>query len=391
MVLSMVALSAASCHSHHTLAMHVSVCGALCGDPNRAADDFSGIDCATQARVAIFPAVDGTNGDGGVFSPLHQHQPIAVHCFDLTQTPLSQLFSTGTSSVGKLPLAFDDLGIPQGSVIFEVALYGPNGDAVCPDDHGSWVALGRSPTVNLNDASITSVDVALGCHLSCPDRSNVLLAVHALEDDSPIDLNLTPHITFGDIFPFEILESTAGRCEAPPSISPHGEFRDYTGELDSSHLFSTPFRSDDSATAGCVTARIDSGSGINYACLGDLTSTTATAWPIRDHVLLENVKQLGLGAANVPLAIRVLDDAGTAAVGAHVHFVGIGDSVEAEYITDSSWSQLGGKSVGATGVAIFRAAPTGQYRVDFTDGTSVIFNAGGADDQNGVTTFRIQE
>jgi hypothetical protein len=367
------------------VAIRARVCGALC-DETRAANDFTGMDCAVAARIRILPVLGS--------AVLKRAKPILDQCISFESsdnTPplhrLADLFDTGDGAAHPI-----DVGLlPNGPFVVEIALYAP-GSLPCQDGQ-PLVGLGRSGVVDLShDAG--DVMVPLGCRDACEVHRNVQVQLVSLEDDTtgvapPDDLSL------GEIFPYATFTATNGVCMQPPLSAHRGELRPFALTARGTHLDGT-WVVDHSEFDGCTVISGTTNGGPQLSCLFDAATSQATLQGFvisPDHMAAVRAFNQAADAQAGALVVRVLDpngeDANGSAIGAHVNYLLVTTVSEAEYAQDAAWTITPSNPTGTTaaglGVAVIADAPTGPYQVTFADGSTRTVNAGAADDPDTVT------
>jgi len=373
-----------ACVRSRSGAVHVGVCGKLCGgDETRDPGDFTDIDCATEARLRVY-AADGAR------PPTTGALPLVERCIDLRVqgTRLSDLF--GSPDMGQPasgPLALDPVAAQK--VVVEVGLYEPGG-APCPAD-APMVALGRSSIVDLRSQDI-DIAVPLGCHAGCQTRHSIFLEARRLEDDAP--LRLPADTVLGEIFSYEPMLSVDGTCAYPSMALPRGQFRPFAASR-TMNGFSGDYAIDPQSAAGCLAASIPapSGSGATYACLVISSLSTFTLWSVGDQQHLATLRGIAGDAGSGALVVRIFDRFHRTPVGATLTWYGSSEVGDAEYLQED-WMTIAQGSLTATGIAIVRNAPTGLYGVNYPVdptigfGDSSYFNAGGAE-PGSITTIAV--
>jgi hypothetical protein len=371
---------AGGCTQHHRFPTLVSVCGAFCGEPDRAATDYSGFDCAIAARFRLLPA------DGGL--------PFADRCVTLSGAGtdpaaprLSDLFDTGSGAAHAVNVGTT----PRAPFWTEVSLYAP-GSLPC-QDHQPLLALGRSGVVDPAHADAT-IAVPLGCRDACETHGNVQAQLLAIEDlSTPADP--IPSMSIGEIFPYGAFTATAGVCMAPPLTAQRGAYRSFAIQQSGANLDGT-WVVDHSSIDGCVVIASDANGARQLSCLSDAnTSRTTLQGYVLSAAHLDAVQTLNqsVHAQSGALVLRIIDpddaDPKGSALGARVTFGLTTTANEAEYPQDDSWVVVPptppGTTAAGSGVALFADALTGPYVVTFSDGNTVAVNAGGGDDPASVT------
>jgi hypothetical protein len=385
-VVLMVALtSVVGCARSRAISIQAAVCGALSGDSARQPNDFSGMECATAARIRFLPQ----SGDGAGLPA--EHCVMFVDPVTKAANPigLHDLFGTDRGRQGApMPLGPLDPAVP---FQVEVALYGPFSSPACGEpsmDLPPLLALGRSSVIDLQrDAS--AIPVPLGYRDACEARDAVTLSATQLETGAAV--TLPAFAGFGEIAAYEALTGTQGVCETPAGNKHHGEFRSFPVTRVGDRIMGT-FAYDRSRFAGCVAARVARPSGDQYACVGELSSKSTASVAVLTDAHVQQLIAANKGAPSGVLVIRVTDG-GVPAVGARVRYDLFEAQNEADYMQDSdfmTFMPLTGVTQAGNGVAIYTNGPTGPYTVTFPDGGTKTFHAGGADDTRSVTTVTVE-
>lgn len=372
------ALSAACSRERH-VPLQVKVCGYLCGDHSdgtRQANDFSGIACAESVRVRALDAADAST-------------VVAEQCIDLRDANMQfqDLFDDVLRPAAGRPAPL--AGLPtSGRVTFDVALYPPLGTGPCAEG-SPFAAFGRSAIVDLA-APPDTVLVPLGCHEICDVQTSMQVSMFALEDDSPLGA-LPDGSALVDIFPYEVLVSTAGSCTMAHVTQPHSELRVFPASYQGNNTFGGNFSVDSGPFAGCVAVALPG--GVN-ACVEQYSGRGFDAWIPNDaHVAaLKSIASANTAGVNGLLVVRVFDNQGNTPPDAHLFYLtGSGNPAEADYVTDATWATLdtSGNGVGSEGIAVFVDAPGGPYFVQVGSGDPFFFHAAGADDPTSITTYTV--
>ena len=367
------------CSREKHVPLRVQVCGYLCGDHSdatRQPNDFTGIACAESVRLRAVDASDPS-------------VVVAESCIDLrgVGTQFQDLFDDLVRPAPGRPVPLE--GLPRsGRVMFDVALYPPLGLDPCAPG-SPFVAFGRSAIVDLAGPP-DDVILPLGCHEICDVQTSMQVSLFALEDDMPLGTTLPGGTALVDIFPYEVLTSTAGSCTVAHVTQPHSELRFFPA-TQNGNTFAGSFSVDSGPFAGCVAVALPA--GVN-ACVEQISMRGFDAWlPTDAHVnALKNVAASNSAGVNGLLVVRVFDNLGNTPPDAHVFYLsGTGNPAEAEYVTDASWSALDGSGggVGTEGVAVFLDAPGGAYFVQLATGDPFFFHAAGADDPTSITTYTV--
>ncbi len=376
---------ACGCTRSRAISIQASVCGALSGDTARAPTDYTGMECATAARIRFLPV----SGDGTGLPAEHcvffvdpttgMANPIGLH----------DLFNSDRGRpVPPMSLGHLDPAVP---FQVELALFGPFSSPGCGEasmDAPPLLALGRSSVVDLQ-RDPGSIAVPLGYRDACESRDAVTLNGTQLENGQGIAI--PAFAGFGEIAAYEAMIGTQGVCEEPAGGKHHGEFRSFPVTRTGDRIKGV-FAYDRSRMAGCVAARVARPSGDQYACLGELTSKSTAPVAVLSDAHVTQLVAANKGAPNGPLAIRITEN-GVPAVGARVRYDFFDAQNEADYVQDAAWSSIvsrTGVTAAGGGVAIYTNAPTGRYTITFADGGTKTFNAGGADDPFSVTTVVIE-
>jgi hypothetical protein len=369
----------AACSRERHVPLQVKVCGYLCGDHSdgsRLSTDFSGIACAESVRVRALDAVDPST-------------VVAEQCLDLRNAgrQFQDLFDDLLRPADSRPAPLANLP-KSGRVTFDVALYPPLGAGPCAEG-SPFVAFGRSAIVDLA-APPDAVLVPLGCHEICDIQTSMRLSIFALEDDSPLGA-LPDGTSLVDIFPYEVLTSTAGSCTMAHVTQPHSELRQFPVTYQGNNSFAGNFSVDSGPFAGCVAVALPN--RVN-ACVEQFSGRGFDAWIPNDaHVAaLEGIASSNSAGVNGLLVVRVFDNMGNTPPDAHVFYLsGTGNPAEADYVTDSTWSTLdtSGNGVGTEGIAVFVDAPGGPYFVQVGSGDPFFFHAAGGDDPTSITTYTV--
>jgi hypothetical protein len=372
-----------ACERSRSGAVHVGVCGKLCGDETKDPRDFTDIDCATEARVRVYAA-------DTAMPPTTGAQPLTERCIDLKVqgTRLSDLF--GSPDMGQTapgPLALDPVSARK--VVVEVGLYEPGG-APCPAD-APMVALGRSSIIDLRSQDI-DIAVPLGCHAACQTGHAVALEAYHLEDNT--SQRLPSGMVLGEIFSYEPMLSVNGTCGYPSMAVPRGQFRPFAASRTATG-FNGDYAIDSQSAAGCLAVSIPapSGSGATYACLVNASLSTFKLWSVGDEQHLATLRGIAGDASSGTLVVRIYDRANGTPVGATLTWYGSAGVGDAEYLQED-WMTIKQGSLTATGIAIVRNAPTGSYGVTYPFdpqtgvGESAYFNAGGAE-PGSITTIAV--
>jgi hypothetical protein len=364
------------------MSIRAEICGALCNQPMRATNDYSGMDCAIAARIRLVADSDNST--------------LQDHCIDFrpqgTSPPalrLADLFDTGAGGAKLLALG----GAPSVPFDVEISLYAP-GSIPCNDGQ-PLVGFGTSGSTELGDNPVL---VPIGCRDACEIHSNVTVQLLAAENPATLIDPSTP-VQLGEIFPYDLFASTEGLCTFPPETAHDGEFRSFAMMQSGANLDGTwiadPYPPD--TYAGCTAMAAMVNGGRQLACVfNDNTSRATLVGFVLSASHLAAVQSFNQSqhATHGALVIRVLDTSSNSAIGARVLWSLQTNQAEAEYPPDSSWAIVPPTIVGTTaaglGAALIADAPTGPYTVQFSDGATRTVNAGGSDDVNSVTVVLVQ-
>jgi len=368
----------AGCTERHGTPLVVQVCGEMSGQSGRAPTDYGGLDCAVAARLRLMKA----DGSGSLADRCIS---LAAAGSDPSARRLSDLFDTGQGAAHPI-----EVGVaPRVPFWAEVSLYAP-GSQPCRDAQ-PLVAYGRSGRTDLNDSS-GAITVPLGVRDACETHGNVQAQLFAIEDVNSAPLP-PPSMTLGEIFPYDAFSVTAGACAAAPLSARRGYYRSFATRQTDSNLDGA-WVVDHSSMDGCVVIASDANGGRQLSCLSDANASQST---LQGYVL--NSDHLGqvvgfnhsVHAQNGALVLRIIDpgdmDDNDSAIGATVNFGLQTTTNGADYPQGDDWSMTaaGGTTSAGLGVAYFANALAGPYVVTFSDDSTTIINAGGADDPDSVT------
>src|SRR5262249_39922333 len=149
----------------------------------------------------------------------------------------------------------------------------------------------------------------------CDIQTSMTVSMFNLEDDMPAGPPLDGSALI-DIFPYEVLTSTAGSCTMAHVTQPHSESR-FFPITQTGNIFAGKFSVDSGPFAGCVAVALPT--GVN-ACVEQITMRGFDAWvPSDAHVSgLKTIAATNSAGVNGLLVVRVFDNLGQTPLDARV-------------------------------------------------------------------------